>query len=224
MCAAPDHSTPRRLSRRRFVATLAAGAGVGALGLGRYGSDLAAAIGLESVALEGPGSALHTADRLGVVAKVPVAPPPGKIIFPVDVRSDCYVLDNFGDCRGTNCSRRHEGLDIMGSRGQAVYAVAAGVLTKRYTNTGTAGWGWTLYDAATATTYKYFHLTENPAGRSLGSRVEVGDVIGYVGDSGTTAGNYHLHFEVRPNDVAVDPLPVLHVDTTVCRTSPPLRG
>ena len=113
----------------------------------------------------------------------------------------------------------------MGSAGFPVFAVANGVLTQRYTNTGTAGWGWTLFDASTRTTYKYFHLAEDPVGLVEGSSVTAGQTIGYVGKSGTFGeNNYHLHFEVRPNNVAIDPLPLLVVDRDACGVSPPLRA
>lgn len=168
--------------------------------------------------LEGPGSALRPAERLSLRAP---EVPAGKLTFPVDAASDCYILDNFGADRG---GRQHEGVDIMGSAGNAVFAVAEGTLTKRYTNTGTAGWGWTLYDERTNTTYKYFHLTEDPNGRSQGDRVGVGDVLGFVGASGTSSPtNFHLHFEVRPDNVPVDPLPLLFVDSTGCAVSPKIR-
>lgn len=157
--------------------------------------------------INGPAVGYQTAERLTVRHRDLPAPPAGKIPFPVDGGPTCYVFwDSFGASRG---SRSHEGTDIMGIAHQPVYAVVNGTLTKRYTNTGTAGWGWTLVDSQTGIIYKYFHMTDDPAGRREGDRVEVGDVLGYVGDSGTIAGNYHLHFEVRPNNVARQPLDVL---------------
>jgi murein DD-endopeptidase MepM/ murein hydrolase activator NlpD len=144
--------------------------------------------------------------------------------FPLDPASDCYVLDNFGDCRD-GCSRFHEGVDIMGSKGQPVYAVADGLLKQRYTNTGTAGWGWTLVDEDNDVTYRYFHCDEDANGLIEGDRVSEGDVIGYVGKSGTFGvDNYHLHFEVRPGGTAIDPLPLLFIDTDVCDVSEPIKG
>ena len=168
--------------------------------------------------LEGPGSALRPAERLSLRSP---ALPDDKLSFPVDAASDCYILDNFAADRG---GRLHEGVDIMGSAGNAVFAVADGTLTKRYANTGSAGWGWTLYDERTDVTYKYFHLTDDPNGLAQGDRVSVGDVIGFVGASGTSSPtNFHLHFEVRPNNVPVDPLPLLFVDPTGCGVSPKIR-
>lgn len=203
-------------SRRRFLTAV-----IGAACIGRLvaGSTPAGAVG-EVAGLDGPGTALQRAERLSLR---PPPVPEGMLIFPVAPASDCYVLDNFGDARGT--TRLHEGVDILGSAGQPVFAVVSGVLTKRYTNTGTAGWGWTLYDASSDTTYKYFHLTEDPVGLSEGDSVTLGQTIGYVGNSGTSGeDNFHLHFEVRPGNVAVDPLPLLVVDRDACGVSPPLRA
>jgi murein DD-endopeptidase MepM/ murein hydrolase activator NlpD len=170
--------------------------------------------------LDEPGSALQTAERL---ALRPPPVPEGMLMFPVAATKSCYVLDNFGDARGS--SRLHEGVDITGSAGLPVLAVASGVLSKRYTNTGTAGWGWTLFDESTETSYKYFHLAEDAVGFLEGSAVAAGQTIGYVGNSGTFGvNNFHLHFEVRPNNRAIDPLPLLVVDRGVCRVSPPIRA
>ncbi len=201
--------------RRRAVTSIAIVV-CAAAGIGSFASAQSAPATV--VRLDAPGSALAPAERLSLR---PEPVPSGRLLFPVDAGSDCYVLDNFGDDRGT---RQHEGIDIMGSAGRPVYAVAAGTLVKRYTNTGTAGWGWTLHDPSTDTIYKYFHLAEDPNGRREGDTVSAGDVLGYVGASGTSSpDNFHLHFEVRPNDVPVDPLPLLHVDPDRCRISPPIR-
>jgi murein DD-endopeptidase MepM/ murein hydrolase activator NlpD len=202
----------RTRGHRFLVATIASLAVVGA------GSFAQAQAVDAPAALTGPGTALAPAERL--VLRKPELPA-GQLLFPVDAGTDCYVLDNFGDGRG---DRSHEGVDIMGSAGRAVYAVAAGTLTKRYTNTGTAGWGWTLYDPATNTTYKYYHLADDPNGLAEGATVDAGDILGFVGSSGTSSEtNFHLHFEVRPGNVAVDPLPLLFIDTTACGVSPPIR-
>lgn len=200
----------------RFVAALlGVVACAGAIG---FGSLAAAQSAGSAVSLDSPGSALQPAERLSLR---PSPVPEGKLRFPVDAGPDCYILDNFGDARG---SRSHEGLDIMGSAGRAVYAVASGVLTKRYTNTGTAGWGWTLSDRSTDTTYKYFHLAEDANGLVEGDSVAAGAILGFVGASGTSSPeNFHLHFELRPGNVAIDPLPLLHVEPTGCGVSPPIR-
>ena len=112
----------------------------------------------------------------------------------------CDVLDNFGDPRSGG--RFHEGVDIMATNGQPVYAVADGVLTRQSrageANALLSGNSWVL--AQTDGTYfMYAHLSGFAAGLSVGSRVVVGQVIGYVGDTGNPGvGNYHLHFEFHP--------------------------
>jgi murein DD-endopeptidase MepM/ murein hydrolase activator NlpD len=206
-----------RSSRRRFLGTVVGAAC--ACHLAVTASPRARAEG-SILRLDEPGSALRPAERL---ALRPPPVPPGMLMFPVAATSSCHVLDNFGDARGT--TRLHEGVDIMGSAGREVFAVASGVLINRYTNTGTAGWGWTLFDASTNTRYQYFHLAEDPVGLVEGSSVSVGQTIGYVGNSGTFGvDNFHLHFEVRPRNIAVDPLPLLVVDRRLCSVSPPLRA
>jgi murein DD-endopeptidase MepM/ murein hydrolase activator NlpD len=133
----------------------------------------------------------------------------------IPAKSNIYVLNNFGDCRG------HEGIDILAANGgNPIFAVADGVLTKWYTNTGTAGFGWTLYVPETKLTYKYFHMADDKNGLDVNSRVKMGDVLGFVGSSGTnSATNFHLHFEIRPNNSPVDPLLLLDIPSDV-RISP----
>jgi len=205
-----------RSSRRRFLGTV-----IGAACACQLAVAATPRVRAEGsiLRLDEPGTALQTAER---VALRPLPVPDGMLMFPVAAAKGCYVLDNFGDARTHGL---HQGVDITGSAGLPVLAVVSGVLTKRYTNTGTAGWGWTLFDSSTTTTYQYFHLAEDAVGLVEGSSVSVGQTIGYVGKSGTGGvDNYHLHFEVRPRNVAIDPLPLLVVDRKLCGISPPFRA
>jgi peptidoglycan LD-endopeptidase LytH len=215
MLASDSPAGGLRLNRRRALMALAAGAG--ALAFGAVGGG-DAAVAAASGPLDEPGNALKPARRLILEPRRVPAPPPGKLIFPIEIpaKSNIYVLDNFGDCRS------HEGIDILAAGGgNPVYAVADGQLTKRYTNTGTAGWGWTLEVAATKMIYKYFHLAEDPNGLVERAQVKMGDVLGFVGSSGTdSATNFHLHFEVRPNNVPVNPLPLIDIPAGI-RIGPP---
>jgi murein DD-endopeptidase MepM/ murein hydrolase activator NlpD len=138
---------------------------------------------------------------------VPIEPPAaGEILFPLALGAErvCYVLDNFGDTRGRCCGYYHKAVDIMADRDTPQVAVVDGVLSRRHEQDT---YGWTL-EGDDGSRYRYFHNTGDPAGWSVGDRVQQGDVIGRVGDSGTSVGNFHLHFEYYPAgqpDTPADP-------------------
>ncbi|WP_395155162.1 M23 family metallopeptidase [Ilumatobacter sp.] len=198
-------SRPGQMSRRRLLA-----AGLGAA---------AGLFAVERVVAALPNGGIVTAagplqsSELAPAERMPPPVPDGHIMFPVDAQESCWVSDNFGDCRGSGCSRSHEGLDISGSRGADIFAVVTGRLTKQYVDSGKtygAGNGWTLQDEENNVTYKYFHMATHAEGLAVGDIVTQGDVIGTVGNTGTSGdSNFHLHFEYRPNGVAQDPLPLL---------------
>lgn len=139
-------------------------------------------------------------------------PSGGDLPFPVDPVPRCEILDNFGEARSGG--RTHEGVDVLTTLGQRVYAVADGTLTQQFLATGPNSslsgnaWRLTLPDR---TYFFYAHLSAFADGLQVGDTVRRGDLLGYVGDTGNPgAGNYHLHFEYHPKGgVAVDPLPLL---------------
>jgi len=218
-CAMSDaHDHVRHLlgGRRRVVAALVAAAAVVSLAvgdIGDIGEFRASAAGETPQAIDVAASPTQMAVRGRVRREFP-PPPAGKYVFPVDAASNCSVWrSSFGRAGSVSSSGFHEGTDIMGSAGRAVYAIADGVLTRRYVGTGTSGsgYGWTLTVAGTSTQIKFFHMAVDDLGWKVGDQVRVGDVLGYVGDTGTTVGNFHLHLEVRPNNVPIDPLPLLDI-------------
>jgi hypothetical protein len=146
---------------------------------------------------------------------------PTDMVFPVD--GEYRVTDSFGDCRGTNCSRSHEGVDIMAAKGVPVVAVEAGVVT--WISSGPSdccdlgishGDGWStryihLNDDAQDSNGNYIDNTDGQGwgiapGIEHGTEVEKGQLIGWVGDSGNAAETVtHLHFELRDSGTAIDP-------------------
>ncbi len=139
---------------------------------------------------------------------------PRRVMFPMGPTPRCAILDNFGDPRGSG--RRHEGIDILATLGQEVYAVADGELVDQAdASASLSGNAWGLVAFEDGTYYFYAHLSGFAAGLRPGDCVRKGQLIGYVGDTGNPGpGNYHLHFEVRPGGKrasAVDPLPLLDV-------------
>jgi peptidoglycan LD-endopeptidase LytH len=142
----------------------------------------------------------------------------GSLLFPMDPEPTCYILNNFGDSRSGG--RSHEGVDIMATLGQEVYAVADGTLTRQaLIDSPLSGNAWGLTATLDSTYYFYGHLSAFAEGVALGDKVIKGELIGYVGDTGNPGtGNYHLHFEIHPGgqkNAAVDPVPFLEIPT-VC--------
>ena len=131
---------------------------------------------------------------------------------------------SFGDPRSGG-TRSHEGVDIMtyGVKGLPVVAAQAGTVGWMHNQQGVNCCAMEIeHDDGWST--RYIHLnndTQNPdgsysddglgwgfaAGISPGVRVEAGQLIGWMGDSGNAEFTApHLHFELRnPEGVAVDP-------------------
>lgn len=100
----------------------------------------------------------------------------------------------------TGVSSHHDGIDIAAPSGSNVYAAASGVVTFA---DWYAGYGrLIIVDHGGDIETWYGHLSKFAS--SVGDRVYAGDVIGYVGQSGTTTGP-NLHFEVRKNGNPVNP-------------------
>lgn len=100
--------------------------------------------------------------------------------------------------------RFHQGTDLMAPRGTEVLAPVGGQIKLV---TGTVGGLQFYLHADDGVTYIGTHM--EAFGRS--GRVEAGQVIGYVGDTGNARGGpTHLHFEMHPDDgEAVNPYPTL---------------
>lgn len=217
-----------QMSRRRLLGGAGAALGVGAFALLLDSARAETRMAEFNVA----GEALEPAVRVPPptttttsTTTTTVPTPDGQIMFPIVVGPDdfCWVSDSFGDCRGASCSRLHEGVDIMADLGLPVRAPVAGRLTKRYDDYGAssgAGNGWTLLNADESITYKFFHLDRHEDGLEVDDEVEAGQIIGYVGNTGTSGvssgTNHHLHFEYRPDNDPIDSFDLLeraeHVD------------
>ncbi len=102
--------------------------------------------------------------------------------------------------------RVHEGLDLMGSRGEPIYAIDSGEVTRAEWQSNGA---LVLDITGSSGMYFYGHFDEILV--SYGEWVKAGQLIGYMGDTGSP-GAVHLHLEVRPNGWsggADDPVPLI---------------
>jgi murein DD-endopeptidase MepM/ murein hydrolase activator NlpD len=103
----------------------------------------------------------------------------------------------------------HEGLDLMAPRGTPIVAVANATVTQVVVDPVMSGLGVEITDAK-GTQYFYAHLERFGPGLRTGLGVRVGQVIGFVGNTGDASGGAtHLHFEVQPHGVPVPPKPLV---------------
>lgn len=156
----------------------------------------------------------------GAAAAAPSAKVP-RFVFPV--LGHVEYTNDFGDARGQGS---HEGNDLMAPRHAVAVAAEAGRV-KFWTTSARAGC--MLYlEGESGTQYLYIHLNNDlgkgndnkgscvpgvayAKGLASGDRVEAGEPVAFVGDSGdANGGGTHLHFEVHPGGgAATNPFPLL---------------
>ena len=124
--------------------------------------------------------------------------------FPVVGAGASSIRGLFGASRDAG-RRHHVGVDIFVQRLTPVLAVAPGTATPGHDELG----GNTVWLNTPGTSYYYAHL-DRIAVRDQ-QRVKVGDVLGYVGNTGNASGvPSHVHFGVyRWGREPIDPLPLL---------------
>jgi hypothetical protein len=131
-----------------------------------------------------------------------------KVERPFPVAGLAYWVDDWHAYRCCPKPHLHQGLDLMAPLGTPLVAVADGVVTRKINDPVWTGLGVSLTDHV-STRYSYAHLSAFASGLQVGQKVRMGDIIGYVGNTGDAAGGpYHLHFEVHPyGGGAVPPKP-----------------
>jgi murein DD-endopeptidase MepM/ murein hydrolase activator NlpD len=99
----------------------------------------------------------------------------------------------------------HYGIDIAAPQGTVIKAYAAGKVTRAQFSSGYGNYIEINHGGGLSTIYA--HLSKINV--SVGTRVTVGQQIGLMGSTGVSTGS-HLHFEVRRNGTAVNPLNYLN--------------
>ena len=157
------------------------------------------------------------------------AVPGGPVLAPPEVTAELsaggYVFplfgdnvsfgDSFGAPRSNIPGGWHHGEDIFAPAGTPILAVADGTIhTVGFIKLG--GYRLWLRDDQ-GNDFYYAHLSAYTTLAIDGQRVEAGDVIGFVGDTGDAEGGApHLHFEIHPAsmvglgyDGVIAPYPIL---------------
>ncbi len=126
--------------------------------------------------------------------------------LPVDQASRRSIGSVYGDPRDGG-RRDHHGVDIFAKHGTPVVAAASGIVTRVGTN-GLGGNVVWIARPMRGETHYYAHLDRQLV--TVGTRVEAGDVIGLVGNTGNARSTPpHLHFGIYTPGGAVDPLPYI---------------
>lgn len=156
-----------------------------------------------------PATASVTAATSGAevreVFTVDVRPP---LVYPVGVGAP--VGSSFGPraaaCEA--CSTQHFGVDWNPGYGTPVVSIADGIVTLIGDPSNTLGVHLEIEHVVNGQTITsvYAHLQAGSIPFAAGDRVRVGDQIGLVGTTGVTTAP-HLHFELRIDGVAINPVP-----------------
>ena len=99
----------------------------------------------------------------------------------------------------------HPGIDLAGAYGTPIYATADGTVLRAGWNSGGSG-NLVEVDHGRGITTRYGHMSAILV--SAGEHVTRGQQIGRMGSTGRSTGN-HLHYEVRIDGRAVNPIPFM---------------
>ncbi|MBX7541661.1 M23 family metallopeptidase [Qipengyuania sphaerica] len=119
---------------------------------------------------------------------------------------DARMSSDYGDRTHPVLKRRmgHKGVDLAAPTGTPIYATADGFVSKaeRYSSYG----NYVAIEHGARIQTRYAHMSRIAV--ADGSWVKKGDIIGYVGSTGRSTGP-HLHYEVRIDGQAVNPVPYM---------------
>jgi murein DD-endopeptidase MepM/ murein hydrolase activator NlpD len=157
--------------------------------------------GLEPAA----AASLSSVDDVRGVFTVDVRPP---LLYPVGAGAP--VGSSFGHrvAACDACSTQHFGVDWNPGYGTPVVSIADGTVTLIGDPSNSLGVHLEISHVINGQpiTSVYAHLQAGSIPFAVGDRVRVGDQVGLVGTTGVTTAP-HLHFELRIDGVAIDPVP-----------------
>ncbi|MXO91559.1 M23 family metallopeptidase [Pontixanthobacter aquaemixtae] len=104
----------------------------------------------------------------------------------------------------TGGRRRHKGIDLAAPTGTPIYATADGTVSRasRFSSYGL----YVSMEHGAGLQTRFAHMSRIAV--ADGQRVRKGEIIGYVGSTGRSTGP-HLHYEVRIDGKAVNPVPYM---------------
>lgn len=141
------------------------------------------------------------------------APGPGQRVCPTE---DFWVGAGWGADRG---KRQHKGIDLGGKRGTPIYAIENGVIDR--TKLQSNGSLQIVMRGRSGAKFYYGHMDKVLI--KGGQRVEAGDVIGLMGDTGSP-GAVHLHFEYWRSGGESDAVDPAELIASVCKVGKDGKG
>lgn len=120
-----------------------------------------------------------------------------RLLLPIQGITKKKLSDSFMESRGEHGEKQHGAIDLGAPHGRPIVAVEDGTIQRiKWHVRG----GLTIYQYGPEGRYSYYyaHLKKLAKGLSEGCHVQRGEVIGYVGSTGSASASApHLHFEVR---------------------------
>lgn len=133
-----------------------------------------------------------------------------RVVGPFPVAGLAWWSDDWHAPRCCPYAHLHQGLDMFAPIGTPLVAAADGYVSQMVNSPGTSGLGLEITDRRNIQ-YFYAHLSAFEPGIEVGTQVKMGQVVGYVGDTGNARGTTpHVHFEYQPDGIPGPPKP--HVD------------
>lgn len=120
-----------------------------------------------------------------------------------------WIIRGFGNTESpfTGTIQMHRGVDIVGDRGQPIWATGDGEVIFAGMKEG--------YGLTVEIDHGYGFITTYAHNKSIlvqvGDKVKRGEAIALMGSTGHSTGT-HLHYEIRYNGQYVDPLPFMMVE------------
>ena len=169
-----------------------------------------------------PGRIVTSVPTTSTLVPPTTAPPalPAMTVAVFPVLGPCWFSDTWLAPRSGG--RQHQGVDIIARSGTPLYAANNGRISRQsFDRVGSLGGNTITLTTADGTYFFYAHLSAFADGIGVGSDVVAGQVIGYVGSTGSSS-TPHLHFEYHPyGGAAVNPYPAVKVIDGCKTTTPP---
>lgn len=133
-------------------------------------------------------------------------------IMPLKVTDLKYISSNFGYRPDPiyKITKFHGGMDFSAPMGTEAYVTGDGVVV----DVDKSFWGYgnmVTVDHGYGYVTRYAHLQK--AAVRKGQKLKRGQLVGFIGNTGKTTG-VHLHYEVRKNDVPINPINFFFNDLT----------